>query len=194
MRYCTRCKRIYFNNENGLCPLCGRQMTDDPNILSPVYVLTANGFELERVRSVLDSEGIAYTVNEARHDAGIQILNSAPPENCDVYVTLSEYERAVETLKGSGAISDDILVGDPIGIEHNARHEGTVLTDVQFGIEAVTCPVQVVSTQQITPRIGNHRMVTQVLWASRRRGRREIGRRCRGYVHNCAADCSDCPI
>lgn len=108
MRYCTRCKRIYFNNENGLCPLCGRQMTDDPNILSPVYVLTANGFELERVRSVLDSEGIAYTVNEARHDAGIQILNSAPPENCDVYVTLSEYERAVETLKGSGAISDDI--------------------------------------------------------------------------------------
>ena len=107
MKYCTRCKRIFFNAEKESCPLCQRKITENPNHYSPVYAVTANGFELERIRSVLDSEGISYSFNEARHDAGIQILNSAPPENCDIYIPLCEYEKAIELLKGAGAVSEE---------------------------------------------------------------------------------------
>lgn len=107
MKYCTRCKRIFFKTEKDNCPLCQKKMTDNPNHYSPVYVVTANGFELERIRSVLDSEGISYSVNESRNDTGLQILNSAPPENCDLYIPLCEYEKAVELLKGAGAVTEE---------------------------------------------------------------------------------------
>ena len=67
-------------------------------------MVTANGFELERIKAALKDEKIPFTVSEAVKDAGIQILNSAPPENCRVFVPLSFYNQACELLIGIGAL------------------------------------------------------------------------------------------
>lgn len=106
MKYCTRCKRIFTTGELTQCPKCSRKLLDDPNHYSPVDIVTANGFELERIKAALTDAGIPFTVQEIRKDAGIQILNSAPPENCKVFVPLDFYSKAAELLIGIGAISE----------------------------------------------------------------------------------------
>ena len=105
MRYCTKCKKLIKTSDSVSCPTCKRKTIDDPSHYSPVYIVTANGFELERIRAALHDADIPYTYNESRRDAGIRILNSAPPENCDVYVPLSAYQDAWDTLVGIGALS-----------------------------------------------------------------------------------------
>lgn len=107
MKYCTKCKKIYPSSLAGeCCPSCSRKLINDPNSFSPVNTVTANGFELERIRAALDDAGIAYSVQQIKNDTGLQILNAAPPENCAVYVPLCDYDTAVDILIGIGAFKD----------------------------------------------------------------------------------------
>ncbi len=106
MKYCTRCKKIDIREDNDTCRFCGRKLITDPNHYSPVHIVTANGFELERIKAALTEAEIPFTVQESRHDAGIQILNSAPMENCDIMVPLSFYTEASDLLIGIGALNE----------------------------------------------------------------------------------------
>lgn len=107
MKYCGKCKKLYFNTEDAKCPVCNRKFIDEPSHFSPVYLITANGFELERIRASLDSANIPYSYQNEKRETGIRILNSAPPENCEVFVPISAYHDAVDTLIGIGAIKDN---------------------------------------------------------------------------------------
>lgn len=106
MKYCTRCKKLFGALETDDCPKCSKKLITEPNHYSPVEVVMANGFELERIKAALKNSEIPFTVSEAVKDAGIQILNSAPPENCRVFVPLSFYNQACELLIGIGALGD----------------------------------------------------------------------------------------
>ncbi len=106
MKYCTRCKKLYFNSEDKQCPLCSRKLIENPNHFSPVYIITANGFELERIRAALESADIPYSYQNEKRETGIRILNSAPPENCEVFVPVSAYSDAMDILVGIGAVED----------------------------------------------------------------------------------------
>lgn len=107
MKYCSKCKKIYFDFEGERCPSCNRKLIDEPNHFSPVYIITANGFELERIRAALESADIPYSYQNEKRETGIRILNSAPPENCEVFVPVSAYQDAVDVLVGIGAITED---------------------------------------------------------------------------------------
>ncbi len=106
MKYCTKCKKIDTNDCAESCRFCGRNLISEPNHYSPVHIVTANGFELERIKAALTEAEIPFTVQESRHDAGIQILNSAPMENCDIMVPLSFYTEASDLLIGIGALNE----------------------------------------------------------------------------------------
>ena len=109
MKYCSKCKKIHHNKELTQCPKCRRKLIDDPNYNSPVNIITANGFELERIKSALIDAEIPFSVKEERYDTGLQILNSAPPENCSFFVPLSRYDEAVDTLIGISALDENTL-------------------------------------------------------------------------------------
>ena len=51
MRYCTKCKKLYKGDETEKCFVCGKKTISDPSHYYPVNVVTANGFELERIRA-----------------------------------------------------------------------------------------------------------------------------------------------
>lgn len=104
MKYCAKCKKIYTKSDPEACPSCGRELITDPSSFSPVDIVTAHGFELERIGAVLKEAGIPYSTREIKRDMGIQILNAAPPENCIVTVPLEQYQQAVELLIGIGAM------------------------------------------------------------------------------------------
>lgn len=106
MKYCTRCKCI-FNDDKNICIKCGKKLIPNPNHYSEVNLITANGFELERIKSALAETDIPFSVRETRKDVGLQILNSAPPENCNVFVPLSCYDDAVSLLVGIGALKEN---------------------------------------------------------------------------------------
>lgn len=107
MKYCPKCKKLYNNDTLTHCSECSRKLVSDPHYSSPVKLITANGFEFERIRAAIDSAEIPYSYQEAKNDAGIQILNSAPPENCDIFVPLNAYSDAVDVLIGIGALKDN---------------------------------------------------------------------------------------
>ncbi len=106
MKYCSKCKKLYNNDTLTHCADCSRRLISDPHYSSPVRLVTANGFEFERIRAAIDSAEIPYSYQEAKNDTGIQILNSAPPENCDIFVPLNAYRDAVDILIGIGALND----------------------------------------------------------------------------------------
>ncbi len=123
MRYCTKCKKLINNDDKTACVFCGRKTITDPNHFSPVKLITANGFEFERIRAALDDADIPYSYNEAPMDAGIQILNSAPPENCDIYVPLSAYSDACDILAGIGALKEADMPDSTDEMLSNAKKE-----------------------------------------------------------------------
>lgn len=106
MKYCTRCKLI-ADNDKDICKKCGKKLISNPNHYSAVKIVTANGFELERIRAALTDAEVSFSVQETKQDTGLQILNSAPPENCNVFVPISDYDEAVSVLAGIGALNDD---------------------------------------------------------------------------------------
>ena len=107
MKYCARCKKLYFKITDSRCPICNKKLIENPNHFSPVYIVTANGFELERIRAALNSADIPYSYQNEKRETGIRILNSAPPENCEVFVPISAYCDAMDILVGIGAVKDD---------------------------------------------------------------------------------------
>ena len=106
MKYCSKCKKLYNNDTMTHCADCSRKLISDPHYSSPVRLVTANGFEFERIRAAIDSAEIPYSYQESKNDTGIQILNSAPPENCDIFVPISAYQKSVEILIGIGALDE----------------------------------------------------------------------------------------
>lgn len=128
MKYCSKCKKILTKNLDQ-CPKCGRRLIDNPNEYSPVNLVTANGFELERIKSALTDAEIPFSVKEERYDTGLQILNSAPPENCLFSVPLSEYRKAVETLVGIGALNENSLEELPDENEEFSRENSEELPE-----------------------------------------------------------------
>ncbi len=109
LKYCSKCKNLHFSKELDKCPRCGKRLIDEPSHYSPVKIVTANGFELERIRSALTQADIPFSVTEEKYDTGLQILNSAPPENCAFCVPIAHYDKAVETLVGIGALDEDAI-------------------------------------------------------------------------------------
>ncbi len=106
MKYCTKCKKLYTDPQQDHCSDCSRALISDPNHHSPVNVVTANGFELERIKSALTEQNIPFAVTQCRDDTGLQILNTAPPENSQISVPLSYYTQTMELLVGIGAVKE----------------------------------------------------------------------------------------
>ena len=66
MKYCSKCKKVHINTEIQNCPACKRKLIENPNGFSPVNIITANGFELERIKSALADSEIPFSVKEER--------------------------------------------------------------------------------------------------------------------------------
>lgn len=106
MKYCSNCKKI-FNTNTDECPKCSRRLIAQPSGESPVVIKLSGGFEAERIIAALKDEDIPSYQKEAKGSAGLRILNSAAPEESEIYVPLSAYNKAVDVLVGIGALNPD---------------------------------------------------------------------------------------
>lgn len=57
MKYCSKCKRLH-NDEETVCKNCKAQLKTITDENTPVYLLTASGFELQRVKAALEDSTV----------------------------------------------------------------------------------------------------------------------------------------
>ncbi len=102
MKYCKKCKHIH-NDCDLNCPDCKVQLVDISDKNTPVYLLSASGFELERVKSALNDSGIpsdAVKKKDGSADAGMGCDFS----EYDLLVPFRAYEKAFDVCIGIGAV------------------------------------------------------------------------------------------
>jgi len=105
MKYCKKCKHIH-NDGDQHCPDCKVQLVDVSDNNTPVYLLSASGFELERVKSALNDSGIpsvAVLKKDSSADAGMGCDFS----EYDLLVPFQAYEKAYDVCVGIGAIKEE---------------------------------------------------------------------------------------
>lgn len=61
MKYCSKCKRLH-NDEETVCKNCKAQLKTITDENTPVYLLTASGFELQRVKAALEDAPFRVTL------------------------------------------------------------------------------------------------------------------------------------
>ena len=123
MKYCSKCKRLH-NDEETVCKNCKAQLKTITDENTPVYLLTASGFELQRVKAALEDSTVPCDATSIKAYTGYDDLTY------DVYVPYSAYEKAFDTCVGIGAIKlegEEILDED---VEYT-ENDGETL-DEQF--------------------------------------------------------------
>lgn len=119
IKYCSRCKKI-FDSKLDKCQFCEKKLIENPAGESPVCIMTSGGFELERIKSALESESIPCSVSNSKGNIGMKILNEGDLGENDVIVPLAFYNEARELLIGIGAMKPEdgeITVPEDISVQ-----------------------------------------------------------------------------
>ena len=108
MKYCSKCKRLH-NDEETVCKNCKAQLKTITDENTPVYLLTASGFELQRVKAALEDSTVPCDATikkcmENKYSKSIKAYTGYDDLTYDVYVPYSAYEKAFDTCVGIGAI------------------------------------------------------------------------------------------
>lgn len=114
MKYCKKCNLLIKDDLNS-CTKCGKALDNSvPSAKSPVVIVTASGFEKERICTVLTDNDIPYSVRVAPKK-GIPTEMNAVTGNSkaehQIAVPYEFYNKAMEQLVGINAIqlSDEDL-------------------------------------------------------------------------------------
>lgn len=105
MKICDKCRRIY-NDEELMCSECKRplEIIEDEN--TPVYMLSAQGFELSRVRTALEDNGVPCDTAAKKKNISAEAVTGYDSSEYDLLVPYSAYEKAHDICVGIGAIDE----------------------------------------------------------------------------------------
>ena len=105
MKICDKCRRIY-NDEELMCSECKRplEIIEDEN--TPVYMLSAQGFELSRVCTALEDNGVPCDTAAKKKNISAEAVTGYDSSEYDLLVPYSAYEKAYDICVGIGAIDE----------------------------------------------------------------------------------------
>lgn len=104
MKYCKKCKRIYYENKD-VCE-CGstKFLNEAPKPSDPVYLTTASGFELDRITATLSDEEIPFGTHLAKKaSSSVPAISGTVTGNTDILVPFSQMQEARDVLIGISA-------------------------------------------------------------------------------------------
>lgn len=103
MKYCIKCKHLYNDNKEQ-CADCKKTLREITDKTTPVYLLTASDFEIQRVRAALDDSKIPCAENPVKHNSSPKTITGFDNGTCDIIVPFSAYQKAYDVCVGIGAI------------------------------------------------------------------------------------------
>lgn len=142
MKYCNKCKRLY-NDEDLTCESCkGKsKLVEIKDENTPVYLLSAEGFELKRITAALDDAQIPCEEVYREHNYSGNAATGFDTSRYDVLVPYSAYEKAYDTCVGIGAIR----IGEEEIVEDDSNAENTDAEPVEQMSKAKRTTVKVVT-------------------------------------------------
>lgn len=114
MKYCKKCKHIHNDTEN-LCINCKKSLLEITDENTPVYLISADGFELKRIKAALEDCGIPSDSVAKDPKISAEAVTGFNYAESDILVPFSAYEKAYDVCVGIGAIKADgeeIIDGD----------------------------------------------------------------------------------
>lgn len=124
MKYCKKCKHLH-NDEQQICTNCKKPLCEISDKNTPVCLLSASGFELERIKAALEDCGIPCDSVLQRHMASAKAMTGYDTSEYDVLVPYSAYEKAYDICVGIGAIklADEEIVesGDDVAVNSDTK-------------------------------------------------------------------------
>ncbi len=104
MKYCTKCRRLY-NDEDTECKECKKgkleTITDES---TPVYLCSGDIMERDRVQAVLKDSKIPSDYKRNMVSANSQVVTGIDFDVFDILVPFDMYEQAFDVAVGIGAI------------------------------------------------------------------------------------------
>ena len=104
MKYCTKCRRLY-NDEDTECKECKKgklETVTDEN--TPVYLCSGDIMERDRVQAVLKDSKIPCDYKRNMVSANSQVVTGIDFDVFDILVPFDMYEQAFDVAVGIGAI------------------------------------------------------------------------------------------
>ena len=128
MKYCKKCKHIY-NDTDEMCVDCKKPLLEITDKNTPVYLLTADGFELQRIKAALADCGIPNDSIPKRHKPSAQAVTGFDVTESDIIIPYSAYEKAYDVCVGIGAIKEEgeVIIEDDVDTPTNSDDKSLLL-------------------------------------------------------------------
>lgn len=103
MKYCKKCKHLHNDSEE-LCTACKKPLYEITDNNTPVYLMSAGGFELQRIKTALDDNGIPCDGVRQKYTTSAEAVTGYDSSYQDIIVPYAAYEEAYDVCVGIGAI------------------------------------------------------------------------------------------
>lgn len=119
MKYCKKCRHIH-NDSEVKCSVCGKSLFKITDDNTPVYIISASGFELQRIKTALEDSGIPCDNISQKRNFSAEAVTGYDTSEYDVLVPYAAYEKAYDICVGIGAIKEgeeQIIEDDDITVD-----------------------------------------------------------------------------
>lgn len=108
MKYCPHCTTLY--QRGAVCPECMRPLTNEIQENDPVCVISADGFERERIVAALRDSGIPCVERMSKKERSVDAVTGKLAAKVKIQVPYGAYAQAKDILIGIGAIHTDAQI------------------------------------------------------------------------------------
>ena len=108
MKYCSRCGTLY--QKGAMCTNCKKPLSKDIDKNDPVFVISAYGFERERIVNALKDNGIPCVEKKEVKQNSAEEITGNQGTLVRILVPYCAYSDAKDILIGIGAIKTDAVI------------------------------------------------------------------------------------
>lgn len=106
MKLCTKCKHLH-NDEDTVCGNCNAVLESITGENTPVFLISAQGFEAERIKTALEDNLIPCESVVKDKELKKQEFVGNNTFESDILVPFAAYEKAYDICIGIGAIKEE---------------------------------------------------------------------------------------
>ncbi|MGN1467590.1 MAG: hypothetical protein ACI4W1_04710 [Ruminococcus sp.] len=137
MKYCTSCRKLHNDNEE-TCTQCRKALKTVEDENTPVFLISAEGFEKERIIAALADEGIPTDTKRMKKDNSAKAVTGVDMSDVKILVPYQAYEKAYDICVGIGAIKEENeeIIDDGEYKESDAKPLDRQLEEINGGSKA----------------------------------------------------------
>ncbi len=106
MKYCNSCRKLHNDNEE-TCKECKKPLNVIEDNNTPVFLISAEGFEKDRIIAALSDAGIPSDTKRRKKDNSANTVTGVDMSDLNILVPYQAYKKAYDICVGIGAIKEE---------------------------------------------------------------------------------------